>query len=138
MPTYDYVCKDCQHAFEHWQTMTSNVLRTCPKCKKRKLRRLIGSGAGVIFKGSGFYETDYKRKKRGGTKSSESDDSSSSSSSSGDDKPAAKKKDDANASGKSGEKRSDKSGSGNGASDNKSNKSNKSNQSSKGPKKKGD
>ncbi len=62
MPTYDYVCDACQHAFENWQSMTSRILRTCPECKKRKLRRLIGSGAGVIFKGSGFYETDYKRK----------------------------------------------------------------------------
>ncbi len=66
MPTYDYVCDACEHRFEHFQSMSSNRLRTCPKCKKRKLRRLIGSGAGVIFKGSGFYETDYKRKASGG------------------------------------------------------------------------
>jgi putative FmdB family regulatory protein len=65
MPTYDYVCDGCEHEFEHRQSMSSNRLRTCPQCKKRKLRRLIGSGAGVIFKGSGFYETDYKRKSRG-------------------------------------------------------------------------
>lgn len=62
MPTYDYLCDACGHAFEHYQSMTSRILRTCPDCKKKKLRRLIGSGAGVIFKGSGFYETDYKRK----------------------------------------------------------------------------
>ncbi len=62
MPTYDYVCEACGDTFEHFQSMSSNILRTCQKCKKRKLRRLIGSGAGVIFKGSGFYETDYKRK----------------------------------------------------------------------------
>jgi len=61
MPTYDYLCDACEHQFEHRQSMTSSKLRTCPRCKKRKLRRLIGSGAGVIFKGSGFYETDYKR-----------------------------------------------------------------------------
>ncbi len=78
MPTYDYVCQACEHAFEHWQTMTSPTKRTCPKCKKRKLRRLIGSGAGVIFKGSGFYETDYKRKSRGsGKPDKESSDSGS-------------------------------------------------------------
>ena len=68
MPTYDYVCDGCEHAFEHFQSMSSNVLRTCPQCKKRKLRRLIGSGAGVIFKGSGFYETDYKRKSKPSSK----------------------------------------------------------------------
>jgi len=61
MPTYDYVCDACEHQFEHRQSMSSDRLRTCPQCKKRKLRRLIGSGAGVIFRGSGFYETDYKR-----------------------------------------------------------------------------
>ena len=71
MPTYDYVCDACDHAFEHWQTMTSNIKRTCPECKQRKLRRLIGSGAGVIFKGSGFYETDYKRKGSRGPKKGE-------------------------------------------------------------------
>ena len=70
MPTYDYVCDACTHAFEHFQSMSSKVKRTCPQCKKRKLRRLIGSGAGVIFKGSGFYETDYKRK--GGSSTSKS------------------------------------------------------------------
>ena len=61
MPTYDYVCEACGHAFEHFQSMSSKRLRTCPACGKKKLDRLVGSGAGVIFKGSGFYETDYKR-----------------------------------------------------------------------------
>ncbi len=61
MPTYDYLCDGCQHQFEHFQSMTSRRLRKCPECGERKLERLIGSGAGVIFKGSGFYETDYKR-----------------------------------------------------------------------------
>lgn len=61
MPTYDYVCDACGHEFEHFQSMTSAHLRKCPVCKKSKLRRLIGSGAGVIFKGGGFYETDYKK-----------------------------------------------------------------------------
>lgn len=74
MPTYDYLCDACQHRFEHWQSMTSNVLRTCPQCKKRKLRRLIGSGAGVIFRGAGFYETDYRRKgSSGAAKETKSD-----------------------------------------------------------------
>jgi putative FmdB family regulatory protein len=62
VPTYDYVCNGCGHKFEHFQSMSSAHLRTCPECKKRKLKRLIGSGAGVIFKGSGFYQTDYKNK----------------------------------------------------------------------------
>ncbi len=70
MPTYDYVCDACGHAFEHLQSMTSSPLRVCPSCRKRKLRRLIGSGAGVIFKGGGFYETDYKRKGGGGAAAS--------------------------------------------------------------------
>ena len=61
MPTYDYECAACPHTFEKFQSMTAKPLRKCPECGGR-VRRLIGSGAGVIFKGSGFYETDYKRK----------------------------------------------------------------------------
>lgn len=61
MPTYEYECDACGHAFEEFQAMSDKPLRKCPGCKKMKLRRLIGSGAGIIFKGSGFYETDYKR-----------------------------------------------------------------------------
>ncbi len=61
MPTYDYVCGACGHEFEHFQSMTDRVLRTCPKCAKKRLVRKVGAGAGLIFKGSGFYETDYKR-----------------------------------------------------------------------------
>jgi putative FmdB family regulatory protein len=60
MPTYDYVCNACGHAFEEFQSMSAPVLKKCPKCKKARLQRLIGTGAGVIFKGSGFYETDYR------------------------------------------------------------------------------
>jgi len=62
MPTYDYQCEACGHEFERWQEISARKLRTCPKCGKRRLIRLVGAGAGVIFKGSGFYETDYKRK----------------------------------------------------------------------------
>ena len=62
MPTYDYVCGGCNHAFEEFQSMSAKVLRKCPECGKLKLKRLIGTGAGVIFKGSGFYETDYRSK----------------------------------------------------------------------------
>lgn len=61
MPTYDYECDACGHTFERFQEITARKLRTCPECGKRKLQRLIGRGMGLIFKGSGFYETDYKR-----------------------------------------------------------------------------
>ncbi|MFM8497330.1 MAG: FmdB family zinc ribbon protein [Planctomycetia bacterium] len=60
MPTYDYVCDGCGHAFELFQSMTDPVKKTCPKCKKSKLRRLIGAGGAIVFKGSGFYKTDYR------------------------------------------------------------------------------
>lgn len=60
MPTYDYLCKACGHRFELFQSMTEGAKRKCPECKKLKLERLIGAGAGIIFKGSGFYETDYR------------------------------------------------------------------------------
>jgi len=61
MPTYDYRCDACGHTFDVFQSIMDGALRKCPKCKKQKLRRLIGAGSGIIFKGSGFYETDYKR-----------------------------------------------------------------------------
>lgn len=60
MPTYEYECPDCEHTFEEFQGITAKRLKQCPECGKRRLRRLIGTGAGVIFKGSGFYETDYR------------------------------------------------------------------------------
>jgi len=60
MPTYDYECDACQHAFEEFQSMMDKPLKKCPKCGKSKLRRLIGTGAAILFKGSGFYQTDYR------------------------------------------------------------------------------
>jgi putative FmdB family regulatory protein len=60
MPTYDYVCDACEHAFEEFQSFNDEILTKCPKCGKKKLRRLFGSGAAILFKGSGFYETDYR------------------------------------------------------------------------------
>jgi putative FmdB family regulatory protein len=60
MPTYDYKCRKCGNAFEARQTMSEPMLKSCPKCKG-KVDRLIGAGAGLIFKGTGFYITDYKK-----------------------------------------------------------------------------
>lgn len=60
MPTYDYRCDACHHEFDAFQSIMDAALRKCPKCGKNKLRRLIGAGSGIIFKGSGFYETDYR------------------------------------------------------------------------------
>ncbi len=60
MPTYDYQCDSCGHQFEEFQSFSEKPLTTCPKCKKKKLQRLFGTGAAILFKGSGFYETDYR------------------------------------------------------------------------------
>ena len=60
MPTYDYVCDACAHEFELFQSITAGVKRKCPECGRLKLRRLIGPGAAIMFKGSGFYKTDYR------------------------------------------------------------------------------
>ncbi|MEE9131119.1 MAG: zinc ribbon domain-containing protein [Phycisphaerales bacterium] len=60
MPTYEYLCQACGHEFELFQSMSASVKRKCPDCGKLKLKRLIGIGSGVIFKGSGFYQTDYR------------------------------------------------------------------------------
>src|ERR1044072_7855848 len=67
MPTYEYACSKCGHQFEQFQSMRDEPLKKCPKCGKPALKRLVGGGAGLIFKGSGFYITDYK-KKAGGQK----------------------------------------------------------------------
>jgi putative FmdB family regulatory protein len=60
MPTYDYECKSCGKTFEIFQSISEAVKKKCPSCGKQKLVRLIGAGAGFIFKGSGFYTTDYR------------------------------------------------------------------------------
>jgi putative FmdB family regulatory protein len=60
MPTYDYECQICGHVFEHFQSIKSEHLKKCPKCSKNKVKRLLGAGSGILFKGSGFYQTDYR------------------------------------------------------------------------------
>ena len=60
MPTYDYECDGCGHEFELFQSISESVKRKCPECGKNKLRRLFGTGGAIMFKGSGFYETDYR------------------------------------------------------------------------------
>lgn len=94
MPTYEYVCHKCNHQFEIFQSISDNALTVCPRerCNQKswgkgKVKRLIGSGAGLIFKGSGFYITDYRSKEY--KESAKKDSSSSSGSSSSTSKPAA-------------------------------------------------
>ncbi len=62
MPTYEYKCNDCGGTFEAFQSMTAAPLKVCRQCGGHQVKRLLGSGAGIIFKGSGFYETDYRKK----------------------------------------------------------------------------
>lgn len=61
MPTYEYECRSCGHRFETFQTMTAAPIDECPKCRKKDVNRLISSGSGFIFKGAGFYATDYRK-----------------------------------------------------------------------------
>ena len=97
MPTYDYRCNACGHAFELFQSMSEGVKKKCPECNKLKLERLIGTGSALIFKGSGFYETDYRSsdynkareaETKAATETKKSDESTSKK---GDDKKPAKK-----------------------------------------------
>jgi len=60
MPTYEYLCQNCGYHFEQFQSITARPLRLCPKCGRRRLKRLIGAGTGILFKGNGFYQTDYR------------------------------------------------------------------------------
>ncbi|MBU1045388.1 MAG: zinc ribbon domain-containing protein [Candidatus Omnitrophica bacterium] len=67
MPTYDYECLSCGYLFELFQQMSENPIKKCPECGKNTAKRHIGAGLGIIFKGSGFYETDYKRNNTAGS-----------------------------------------------------------------------
>jgi putative FmdB family regulatory protein len=60
MPTYEYLCDGCGHRFDEFQSFKDDPLKVCPGCKEERLRRLFGTGAAILFKGSGFYETDYR------------------------------------------------------------------------------
>ncbi len=101
MPTYDYQCDACDHKFEVFQGINDEHLKKCPECKKNKLRRLFGTGAAIMFKGSGFYQTDYRSDsykkgaeadKKASEPSSSSSESKSESKSSGETKSESKKK----------------------------------------------
>lgn len=99
MPTYDYECSACGHEFELFQSISEPVKRKCPECGKLKLRRLFGTGAAVVFKGSGFYETDYRSDSY--KKAAEKDKKSTSEKSGKKSTDAGKKKSDSNTTKKS-------------------------------------
>ena len=101
MPTYDYICDACEHAWELFQKITDDPVRKCPECGKKKAVRQFGTGAAIMFKGSGFYETDYRsdsykksaeadKSKKSDSKDSKSGSTTSEKKSSGTDKPAKK------------------------------------------------
>jgi putative FmdB family regulatory protein len=102
MPTYDYVCKECGHTFEEFQSMSSPFLTVCPSCGKPALKRQMAGGAGMIFKGSGFYLTDYKK--------TNSSSSSSSTSGNGSSKPESKSSSSQKAESSSSDSKSDSGG----------------------------
>ena len=101
MPTYDYVCDGCDHRFELFQKFDEKLKRTCGECGEKKLRRLIGAGGAVLFKGSGFYETDYRSSE---CKKREKEESTGGSSADSADKKS--KKNDGNSANSSGESKS--------------------------------
>lgn len=114
MPTYDYICDACQHEWELFQRITADRIKKCPACKKNKAVRQFGTGAAVMFKGSGFYETDYRSesyKKSAEADKKKSDPGSSDSSSKSDTSSKAdtssKKKPDSTSAKKSPKKKSD-------------------------------
>lgn len=98
MPTYDYECTACGHEFEEFQSITADRLKKCPACGKNRLNRLFGTGAAIVFKGSGFYQTDYrsesyKKAADADSKKSESKSESTTSEKSSSNESSKKKKD---------------------------------------------
>lgn len=88
MPTYDYECDACGHTLEIFQGITENAKKKCPECGKNKLRRLFGTGAAIVFKGSGFYQTDYRSESyKKGEKAAKKDSEKKSDSKKSDSKP---------------------------------------------------
>lgn len=83
MPTYEYVCKACEHEWEEFQSIKADPSKKCPECGKKKAERMISAGGGIIFKGSGFYQTDYRSEsyKKGASADKKAQESSSSGSS---------------------------------------------------------
>jgi putative FmdB family regulatory protein len=81
MPTYEYRCNSCDHKWEEFQPITAKPTKKCPACKKQKAERIISAGGGIIFRGSGFYQTDYRSEswKKGAEAAKKSSESSSSS-----------------------------------------------------------
>src|SRR6056297_3262668 len=77
MPTYDYICKKCGHEFEEFHSISEEPIRICPKCGHMSVERKISGGSGLIFKGSGFYITDYSGNKSAASSSSNSDNGNS-------------------------------------------------------------
>ncbi len=110
MPTYDYECDACGHKLEVFQSISEPVKRKCPECGKLKLRRLFGTGGAIVFKGSGFYETDYRsesyKKAEKAEKKSEGGDGKKGDAKPGDKKAADKKSGDSSAAPKSSAKSS--------------------------------
>ena len=72
MPTYDYICNNCEKTYEYFQSMSDAPKKECPECEKNSLRRVISGGTGLIFKCSGYYLTDYKNKKTQSSKDKKS------------------------------------------------------------------
>lgn len=95
MPTYDYKCKACGHTWELFQSMSAKHVKACPECGRKTAERLIGTGAALLFKGSGFYETDYRsegyKKSAEADKKGGSESTSTAASTGGDAKPAESK-----------------------------------------------
>jgi putative FmdB family regulatory protein len=89
MPTYEYHCDACEHHFDEFQSINDKPLKKCPQCRKPKLRRIFGTGAAILFKGSGFYQTDYRSESYKASAKAEQEATKPASTDKSTDKPAA-------------------------------------------------